>query len=51
MSVGAGGEPDQAVEAELLALPHLPLPGDPGDASHRVPDTDASSHQFQSKLG
>ena len=51
MSVGAGGEPDQAVEAELLALPHLPLPGDPGDAGHRVPDTDISSHQFQSKLG
>ena len=40
MSVWPGCEPDQAVETEGLPLPHLPLPGGPGDAGHGVPDTD-----------
>ena len=39
MGVWAGGQPDQAVEAELLPLPQLPDPG-PGDAGHGVPDTE-----------
>ena len=39
VGVGAGGQPDQAVEAELLPLPQLPDPG-PGDAGHGVPDAE-----------
>ena len=47
VSVGPGCEPDQAVETEGLPLPHLPVPGGPGDAGHRVPHTDTEDFSLE----